>query len=224
MMSNLQENDKKLKQSLSKILDRQSDSIRAFVEAMSKIPAPPIWNRSRAIINAADVEKLEYAIGVDPASLEIDGDGRILNARALSFGLDIQTSEYVEQGTVFLVNEPKSAIHFESVLESDKLNNMINSFAHKYFNTDWIYGENYTSNLDPVTQSNRWQRRLGENMLAWGKRLEQNGWLDNPQIRWEYQKEVFRTISDTVRDLTVIFIDSFAQFKDWFLELTKGDE
>lgn len=33
-----------------------------------------------------------------------------------------------------------------------------------------------------------WERYADESLLAWGQRLEWMGLLDNPDIRWEYQK------------------------------------
>lgn len=40
-----------------------------------------------------------------------------------------------------------------------------------------------------------WQRQDGESLVAWGKRLEGMGLMDNPDIRWEYQKAVLQTIA-----------------------------
>ncbi|MEO1290441.1 MAG: hypothetical protein AAFV93_22065 [Chloroflexota bacterium] len=37
-----------------------------------------------------------------------------------------------------------------------------------------------------------WERYPDESLIEWGKRLEANGWLDNPEIRWAYQKAALR--------------------------------
>ncbi len=37
-------------------------------------------------------------------------------------------------------------------------------------------------------------RRKGESLVDWGNRLDRAGIFDNPEIRWEYQKETWRTM------------------------------
>ncbi len=36
-----------------------------------------------------------------------------------------------------------------------------------------------------------WIQYEDENILEWGNRLQKEGYLDNPDIRWEYQKAVW---------------------------------
>lgn len=47
--------------------------------------------------------------------------------------------------------------------------------------------------FDTVTKPPRWHRRDKEAIIHWGKRLEKMGLLDNPAIRWEYQKYILST-------------------------------
>lgn len=39
----------------------------------------------------------------------------------------------------------------------------------------------------------RWQRYMNEALLKWGSRLFERGLLDDPEIRWEYQKTILST-------------------------------
>lgn len=39
-----------------------------------------------------------------------------------------------------------------------------------------------------------WQRQEGESLTDWGNRLDRAGLLDNPEIRWEYQKACWHSV------------------------------
>jgi len=43
-----------------------------------------------------------------------------------------------------------------------------------------------------------WKRRGDESLIEWGDRLQDNGWLDDPEIRAEYQREVWSAVVSPV--------------------------
>jgi hypothetical protein len=39
-----------------------------------------------------------------------------------------------------------------------------------------------------------WHQTPTETFREWGERISREGYLDNPKIRWQYQKQVFKTL------------------------------
>lgn len=43
-----------------------------------------------------------------------------------------------------------------------------------------------------------WERRDYEGLIEWGDRLQEGGWLDTPEARVAYQREVWRAVASPV--------------------------
>lgn len=50
----------------------------------------------------------------------------------------------------------------------------------------------------PLLRVNLWERFEGESLVKWGKRLESFGYMDDPDIRWEYQKAMLSWVASPV--------------------------
>ncbi len=48
--------------------------------------------------------------------------------------------------------------------------------------------------MPPEPQPPAWHRRSSETVFDWGERLSQDSYLDDPNIRWQYQKAVFKAL------------------------------
>lgn len=120
-----------------------------------------------------------YIVGVDPAAP--DGDFT---------GIRVYTSQHIEPGSVYFVNtsnvqpgrvnlspevEAEVKAKFEKALENMMHMSMLRGWQSEYFQPTRTYNHH---------------RFPDESLSQWAQRLQQRGLLDDPDIRWEYQKAV----------------------------------
>lgn len=66
------------------------------------------------------------------------------------------------------------------------LNSAFNDIKMSIMNEDWLYTPEF------------YERRSDESILKWGIRLDAFGVLDNPDIRWQYQKACLLWVASPV--------------------------
>lgn len=143
-----------------------------------------ISSEKTVFINPADRGTLRKSIGVDFAYP--DSDHTI-------YGLPIIESSFVETGTAYIVPEFPNTF---------KPMNMPDNFDFEVFQGRLLSEINRSFGLpshyfNAQTQPS-WQRLHAETFIEWGKRLDREGYLDNPDIRWEYQKATWALIYKTL--------------------------
>lgn len=75
----------------------------------------------------------------------------------------------------------------------------INRWQYRFFQSMAVPSRYFEDRPRPY----RWQRWVFESVQHWGERLAERGLLDNPDIRWEYQKAVFASIGVTIKRLVL---------------------
>lgn len=118
------------------------------------------------------------SFGIDPAS---EGDTTIL-------GMKVHYSSFVEEGTAYIVNNPRRFGYGRAPLpaiEAD-VHESIRKHFQNFFDRTILGG---IGGWEQKREYN-WHQFPDESLLAWGDRLFERGLLDNPAIRWEYQKVV----------------------------------
>ena len=134
------------------------------------------------ITRVSNIKRPEYQTAILHSSHRHEVEKQTDNMNL--FGLDVQYSDYVEAGTVYMVNKPRpkpfEPLPVEMSLEIEK---RLQGYIFSAFGLP-------RSLLEPKVPEYRWQRNRGESVFDWGDRLFKRGLLDNPAIRWEYQKTI----------------------------------
>lgn len=106
-------------------------------------------------------------------------------------GMDVHYSPFVEEGQVFLMSQPRRfGFGFGKLPEiSPELHQRLQEQLERYLSSALLYGHRAESEWQGKYTYN-WHRFPDETLLAWGERLSSKALLDNPAIRWEYQKAI----------------------------------
>lgn len=109
-------------------------------------------------------------------------------------GVKVVTSDYVEPGQFYLVDTKALAFKIPDLegFRTDLVDEIRRRIAQALGvpSRYWEFDKPYV-----------WQRRPGEKLLIWSARLSDRGLLDNPDIRWEFQKATFQIIFQMVKKL-----------------------
>lgn len=116
------------------------------------------------------------------------------NRRVLGVDPAAQPSRHIESGYAYFIERgPVSQIRFEKLpsgFNDEQYNRLIiEKIARAFMIPEEFFG--------PY----RWERREGESIWFWGIRLANRDLLDDPDVRWEYQKTVIHWPVDLVRGL-----------------------
>ena len=98
-------------------------------------------------------------------------------------GIQVRLSNYVPKNSMWLVSEHKG-FPCPSILEHTEFEKRFMAHLERFF---WRDARPYP-----------WHRWTFETVRQWGERLDKRGLLDDPVIRWEYQKAVWRAFADTL--------------------------
>lgn len=109
--------------------------------------------------------------------------------------IEVQYSSFLEHGTSYIIKKPAP---FKPSPFSDELRKQINERLQQNIDSV-IWGHRYKMPERPY----RWQRQHGESISEWGNRLSERGLLDNPEIRIQYQKELWIGLLDTAKEFTL---------------------
>jgi hypothetical protein len=108
------------------------------------------------------------------------------------FGMNVHYSNYVEDGTAYVVPRTQTTwtdnFSFEDIAETAEIHLRITEHMRALFD------KNITMGIFTTVQGNNWQQRPLEGVIEWGNRLAKEGYLDNPDIRWQYQKEILALV------------------------------
>ena len=128
-----------------------------------------------------EMERKRYFVGVDAA--QEDSDTTVL-------GMNVTYSNFVEDDKIYVVSQPRNfgygkmpkiapELHRRIELELQNIIARAMGVPASLFQDEWKRETKYN-----------WHRFPDETILQWGDRLFAKGLLDNPEIRWEYQKAV----------------------------------
>ena len=169
--------DAKVFESLGITAEEANESFKRFAEQFPKRRLPQI------IMNPVDTGKLRESMKVDDTPY-----------RRLS-GMPIIESSFVEVGKAYLIPQPIPVppnfdmLDFEQKLRQEIFRSL--GLPSRYFGIEGRV-PNYN-------------RLPDESIIDYGKRLAKLGVLDNPDIRWIYQKEV----------LTAVFVIPIQKLIEW---------
>jgi len=106
---------------------------------------------------------------------------------------EVIESNWVESGKAYLIttsSKPTYARYIETA------NGLAQDFSNAFESArrslyDFGYGLNQLFNPFGATiERYEWRRQFNESVWEWGNRLGKRGLLDDPDIRWEYQKAI----------------------------------
>lgn len=118
-----------------------------------------------------------YVIGIDPAAP--DGDFT---------GIQVYTSDHIKPGEVYMVSARHGRVDIPPEAEA-KVRAQFERAIEKMMWAATFRGQFQWKHLQP-TEPYHHHRFPNESLIQWGQRLQARGLLDDPAIRWEYQKAV----------------------------------
>lgn len=104
-------------------------------------------------------------------------------------GIEFVSDPFLKPGEYYLVNRPKIEQSWRKIeFEALPIDFDFSSFTRQYINKVALY----IWGFDPAYQPEpyHWQRYYNEALPKWGSRLFDRGLLDDPEIRWAYQKTI----------------------------------
>lgn len=137
------------------------------------------------------IPKPDHAWLISPRDRRFFETGEMRGSWTNVMGVDpVVESNAVEPGYAYFVTTARSTMpHVE--IPPDVLHQFEKALDKILWRHFWT----------TVEQPYRWQRTDGETVWVWGIRLFNRGLLDDPEIRWVYQKAVWLTPVTFVRRL-----------------------
>lgn len=111
--------------------------------------------------------------------------------------VEIISSPFLKKGEAYRVEAEPRFSDFKFAPEIfERVGKAFDDLSRQFF----LVGRGFQTVVDQVYQ---WRRRPGEGVLEWGTRLGERGLLDDPNIRWEFQKAVFKSIGLAVKRIVL---------------------